>query len=66
MFASVSIVRETENPVNEGEKVVDSEKQAGPEDAGDTKKDSPAAEPEEKEPEEKVTITLLLLLLDVF
>ncbi|MCD7469997.1 hypothetical protein HAX54_009503 [Datura stramonium] len=40
-------------PVNEGEKIVDSEKQAGQEGAGDTNKDSPAAEPEEKEPEEK-------------
>ncbi|CAN4127688.1 unnamed protein product [Withania somnifera] len=41
-----------EEPVNEGEKIVDLEKQAGQEDAGDTNKDSPAAEPEE-EPEEK-------------
>ncbi|MCD7469062.1 hypothetical protein HAX54_007682 [Datura stramonium] len=47
------IAPETEEPVNEGEKIVDSEKQAGQEGAGDTNKDSPAAEPEEKEPEEK-------------
>lgn len=47
------IAPETEEPVNEGEKIVDSEKQAGQEDAGDANKDSPAAEPEEKEPEEK-------------
>ncbi|XP_059275881.1 RGG repeats nuclear RNA binding protein A [Lycium ferocissimum] len=47
------IAPETEEPVNEGEKIVDAEKQAGQEDAGDTKKDSPDAEPEQKEPEEK-------------
>ncbi|XP_055819705.1 RGG repeats nuclear RNA binding protein A-like isoform X2 [Solanum dulcamara] len=44
---------ETEQPVNDGEKIVEAEKQAGQEDAGDTNKDSTAAEPEEKEPEEK-------------
>ncbi|XP_055819702.1 RGG repeats nuclear RNA binding protein A-like isoform X2 [Solanum dulcamara] len=44
---------ETEEPVNDGEKIVEAEKQAGQEDAGDTNKDSTAAEPEEKEPEEK-------------
>ncbi|KAL3329579.1 hypothetical protein AABB24_033769 [Solanum stoloniferum] len=43
----------TEEPVNDGEKIVDAEKQSGQEDAGDTNKDSSAAEPEEKEPEEK-------------
>ncbi|KAM3263757.1 hypothetical protein CQW23_00790 [Capsicum baccatum] len=47
------IAPETEEPVNEGEKIVDSEKQAGQEDAGDANKDTPAAETEEKEPEEK-------------
>ncbi|MCD7466899.1 hypothetical protein HAX54_003978 [Datura stramonium] len=47
------IAPETEEPVNEGEKIVEAEKQAGQEDAGDTNKDSAAAEPEEKEPEEK-------------
>ncbi|KAK4365842.1 hypothetical protein RND71_013722 [Anisodus tanguticus] len=39
-----------EEPVNEGEKFVDAEKQARLVDAS---KDSPAVEPEEKEPEEK-------------
>ncbi|CAN4077344.1 unnamed protein product [Withania somnifera] len=47
------IAPETEEPVNDGEKIVEAEKQAGQEDAGDTNKDSTAAEPEEKEPEEK-------------
>ncbi|XP_055819703.1 RGG repeats nuclear RNA binding protein A-like isoform X3 [Solanum dulcamara] len=47
------IATETEEPVNDGEKIVEAEKQAGQEDAGDTNKDSTAAEPEEKEPEEK-------------
>ncbi|XP_015158493.1 H/ACA ribonucleoprotein complex subunit 1-like isoform X2 [Solanum tuberosum] len=44
---------ETEVPVIDGEKIVEAEKQAGQEDAGDNNKDSTAAEPEEKEPEEK-------------
>ncbi|KAL3329589.1 hypothetical protein AABB24_033769 [Solanum stoloniferum] len=44
---------ETEVPVIDGEKIVEGEKQAGQEDAGDNNKDSTAAEPEEKEPEEK-------------
>lgn len=43
-------------PVNDGEKIVEAEKEAGQEDAEDTNKDSTAAEPEEKEPEEKVTV----------
>ncbi|KAL3360322.1 hypothetical protein AABB24_013655 [Solanum stoloniferum] len=43
----------TEESVNDGEKIVDAEKQSGQEDAGDTNKDSSSAEPEEKEPEEK-------------
>ncbi|XP_009613636.1 RGG repeats nuclear RNA binding protein A isoform X2 [Nicotiana tomentosiformis] len=44
---------ETEVPVNDGEKIVEAEKEAGQEEAEDTNKDSTAAEPEEKEPEEK-------------
>lgn len=49
---------ESEEPVNEGEKVVDAEKQAGQEIVGEATKDSPVDEPEEKEkePEEKVII----------
>ncbi|KAM3270947.1 RGG repeats nuclear RNA binding protein A [Capsicum chacoense] len=47
------IAQETEVPVNGGEKIVEDEKQAGQEDAGDANPDSAAAEPEEKEPEEK-------------
>ncbi|XP_060179909.1 RGG repeats nuclear RNA binding protein A-like [Lycium barbarum] len=47
------IAPETEEPVVDGEKIVEAEKQAGQEDAGDTNKDSAVAEPEEKEPEEK-------------
>ncbi|OIT23663.1 PREDICTED: plasminogen activator inhibitor 1 RNA-binding protein-like [Nicotiana attenuata] len=47
------IAQETEVPVNDGEKIVEAEKEAGQEDAEDTNKDSTAAEPEEKEPEEK-------------
>ncbi|KAA8526020.1 hypothetical protein F0562_007880 [Nyssa sinensis] len=46
------IALETEEPVNENEKKVDSEKQLGQEDAGDTNKENPVNEPE-KEPEEK-------------
>ncbi|KAK4355903.1 hypothetical protein RND71_024874 [Anisodus tanguticus] len=42
-----------EKPVNEGEKIVDAEKQDGLVDAADASKDSPAVEPLEKEPEEK-------------
>lgn len=48
----------TEEPVNDAEKIVEAEKQAGQDDAGDTIKDSTAAEAEEKEPEEKVTVIL--------
>ncbi|XP_009772180.1 RGG repeats nuclear RNA binding protein A-like isoform X2 [Nicotiana tabacum] len=44
---------EKEEPVNEGEKIVVTEKQAVQADAEDASKDSPAAEPQEKEPEEK-------------
>ncbi|XP_059299186.1 RGG repeats nuclear RNA binding protein A-like [Lycium ferocissimum] len=44
---------ETEVPVNEGEKIVDADKQDGQADAADASKDTPAVEPEEKEPEEK-------------
>lgn len=49
------IVPETEEPVNEGEKNTDSEKQSGQETVGDANKDSPVDEPEEKEkePEDK-------------
>ncbi|KAJ8538691.1 hypothetical protein K7X08_029987 [Anisodus acutangulus] len=47
------IAPETEEPVNDGEKIVEAEKQAGQEDAGNATKDSAAAEPEEKQPEEK-------------
>lgn len=57
------MVRETEEPAAEGEKIVDSEKPAGEEDAGDAKKDSSAAAPEEKEPEEKVTVNFLFFCL---
>lgn len=52
----LSKFRETEVPVNDGEKIVEAEKEAGQEEAEDTNKDSTAAEPEEKEPEEKVTV----------
>ncbi|XP_009607515.1 RGG repeats nuclear RNA binding protein A isoform X2 [Nicotiana tomentosiformis] len=44
---------EKEEPLNEGEKIVDTEKPAVQADAEDASKDSPAAEPQEKEPEEK-------------
>jgi len=53
----------TEESVNDGEKIVDAEKQSGQEDAGDTNKDSSAAEPEEKEPEEKVTVILVKIII---
>lgn len=46
--------RETEEPVVENEKNIDTEKQPGEEDVVDANKDSPANEPEEKEPEDKV------------
>ncbi|KAJ8552679.1 hypothetical protein K7X08_020072 [Anisodus acutangulus] len=47
------IAPEIEEPVNDGEKIVEAEKKSGQEDAADTNKDSAAAETEEKEPEEK-------------
>lgn len=53
------LFRETEEPVNDGEKNVDAEKQLGQEDGGDTNKENPVAEPEEKEPEDKVNVRLL-------
>ena len=47
---------EAEEPVAEGEKIVDAEKPAAEETVGDATKDSPVDEPEEKEkePEDKV------------
>ncbi|KAG8374656.1 hypothetical protein BUALT_Bualt10G0018700 [Buddleja alternifolia] len=47
------IVPETEEPVNEVEKNVDSEKQPGQDDVVDANKESDGNEQEEKEPEEK-------------
>lgn len=47
------IVPETEEPVKDNEKNVDSEKQTGQEGAGDATKENPVDEPEEKEPENK-------------
>lgn len=47
------VAPENEEPINEGEKIVDAEKQDGQTDAADASKDSLAVEPQEKEPEEK-------------
>ncbi|OAY60106.1 RGG repeats nuclear RNA binding protein A [Manihot esculenta] len=47
------IAPETEEPVVENEKNIDTGKQPGEEDVVDANKDSPANEPEEKEPEDK-------------
>ncbi|KAL2472088.1 Hyaluronan/mRNA binding family [Abeliophyllum distichum] len=44
---------ETEEPVNEGEKNIDADKEPGQEDVSDANKDSSTNEQEEKEPEEK-------------
>lgn len=52
----VAKYREAEEPVNEGEKNVDTEKQLEQEDVGDANKDTSVPEQEEKEePEEKVS-----------
>lgn len=56
VFDIVLIFRETEEPVKDNEKNVDSEKQTGQEGAGDATKENPVDEPEEKEPENKVTL----------
>ncbi|KAL2525189.1 Hyaluronan/mRNA binding family [Abeliophyllum distichum] len=49
---------ETEEPVNEGEKNVDTEKQLGQDDVGDANKDSSATELEDKEEPEEKEMTL--------
>ncbi|KAL2548050.1 Hyaluronan/mRNA binding family [Forsythia ovata] len=49
---------ETEEPVNEGEKNVDTEKQLGQEDVGDANKDSSVPELEDKEEPEEKEMTL--------
>lgn len=60
-FNLVLISRETEEPINGGEKSVDAEKQLGQEDVGDANKENPVTEPEEKEPEDKVNVSLTIL-----
>ncbi|CAA2968030.1 Hypothetical predicted protein [Olea europaea subsp. europaea] len=52
------IAPETEEPVNEGEKNVDAEKQLGQEDVGDVDKDTSAPGQEAKEEPEKKEMTL--------
>lgn len=58
--------RETEEPVNEGEKNVGYEKQSGQEDVGDANKESSANEQEEKEPDERVLLSFLILLCSLW
>lgn len=55
-FALFTKYRETEEPVNESEKIVEVEKPAGQEEVGEANKENPVNEPEEKEPEDKVHI----------
>ncbi|KAL8101853.1 hypothetical protein AgCh_033664 [Apium graveolens] len=57
--ATDDIAPVNEEPVVEGEKNVDVEKQTKQEDAGEVSKENPVAEPEEKEPEPKVTNSLM-------
>lgn len=60
-FNLILISRETEEPVNDGDKSVDTEKQLGQEDVGDANKENPVTDPEEKEPEDKVNASLIIL-----
>ncbi|KAG8374655.1 hypothetical protein BUALT_Bualt10G0018600 [Buddleja alternifolia] len=57
------IVPETEEPVNEVEKNVDSEKQPGQEDVVDATKESDRKEQEEKEPEPEEKVLLFISIL---